>query len=138
MYTVADPPPSMSNPNQDDMDEDEEEDEEDDEVESGSEDETDQGHNQHATSITEVAEPSELMQIEMPDDIRIGSPNDGSNNLDSDFHLLAVSNQGNLSKQVDSYKTERWGPIEEHADDSLQVQLSSSGKPAIINKKLLL
>ncbi|CAL5207020.1 unnamed protein product [Lathyrus oleraceus] len=125
MYTVADPA-STTIPNQDDMDEDEEEDDEDDEVESGSEDETNQGHNQHATSIIEAAEPSELMQIEMPDDIRIGSPNDGSNNLDSDFHLLAVSNQGNPSRQIDSYTTERWGPIEEPLDDSLQVQLSSS------------
>ncbi|CAK8571908.1 unnamed protein product [Lathyrus sativus] len=125
MYTVADPP-CTAIPNQDDMDEDEEEDEEDDEVESESEDETNQGRNQHATSIIEVAEPSELMQIEMPDDIRIGSPNDGSNNLDSDFHLLAVSNQENPSRQVDSYRTERWGPIEEPPDDPLQVQLSSS------------
>ncbi|KAL5068220.1 hypothetical protein RYX36_019107 [Vicia faba] len=125
MYTMADPPPSTTNPNQDDMDEDEEEDEEDDEVESGSEDETDQDHNQHANSIKEIVEPSELMQIEMPDDIRIGSPNDGSNNLDSDFHLLAVSNQGNPT-QVDSYRIERWGLIEEHADDPLQIQLSSS------------
>nr|KYP55566.1 Transcription factor TT8 [Cajanus cajan] len=33
----------------------------------------------------------ELMQLEMPEDIRVGSPNDGSNNLDSDFHLLAVT-----------------------------------------------
>ncbi|CAI8602961.1 unnamed protein product [Vicia faba] len=125
MYTMADPPPSTTNPNQDDMDEDEEEDEEDDEVETGSEDETDQDHNQHANSIKEIVEPSELMQIEMPDDIRIGSPNDGSNNLDSDFHLLAVSNQGNPT-QVDSYRIERWGLIEEHADDPLQIQLSSS------------
>ncbi|NP_001413889.1 truncated basic helix-loop-helix protein A [Lathyrus oleraceus] len=131
MYTVADPA-STTIPNQDDMDEDEEEDDEDDEVESGSEDETNQGHNQHATSIIEAAEPSELMQIEMPDDIRIGSPNDGSNNLDSDFHLLAVSNQGNPSRQIDSYTTERWGPIEEPLDDSLQVQLSSSDKSYFI------
>ncbi|XP_045833506.1 basic helix-loop-helix protein A-like [Trifolium pratense] len=126
MYTVADPP--MTNPNQDDMDEDEEEEEEDDEeedeVESGSDNEIG-GRNRRATSMTPIVEPSELMQIEMPDDIRVGSPNDGSNNLDSDFHLLAVSNQGNPSGQVDSYKTmstRRWGPIE----DSVQVQPPSS------------
>ncbi|WJX12169.1 hypothetical protein P8452_02696 [Trifolium repens] len=125
MYTVADPP--TTNPNQDDMDEDEEEegeDDEEDEVESGSDDEIG-GCNRRATSMAAVVEPSELMQIEMPDDIRVGSPNDGSNNLDSDFHLLAVSNQGNPLGQVDSYKTvstQRWGPIE----DPLQVQPPTS------------
>lgn len=128
MYTMADPP--STNPNQDDMDEDEEdeEDEEDDEVESESEDET-RGRYRRATSMTAIVEPSELMQIEMPDDIRVGSPNDGSNNLDSDFHLLVVSNQGNPSGHVDSYKTDstqRWVPIEEPVGNSLQVQLPSS------------
>lgn len=128
MYTMADPP--STNPNQDDMDEDEEdeEDEEDDEVESESEDETG-GRYRRATSMTAIVEPSELMQIEMPDDIRVGSPNDGSNNLDSDFHLLVVSNQGNPSGHVDSYKTDstqRWVPIEEPVGNSLQVQLPSS------------
>lgn len=128
MYTMADPP--STNPNQDDMDEDEEdeEDEEDDEVESESEDETG-GRYRRATSMAAIVEPSELMQIEMPDDIRVGSPNDGSNNLDSDFHLLVVSNQGNPSGHVDSYKTDstqRWVPIEEPVGNSLQVQLPSS------------
>ncbi|AES60907.1 bHLH transcription factor [Medicago truncatula] len=130
MYTMADPP--STNPNQDDMDEDEEEeeeeDEEDDEVESESEDETG-GRIRRATSMTAIVEPSELMQIEMPDDIRIGSPNDGSNHLDSDFHLLVVSNQGNPLGHVDSYKTDltqRWGPIEEPVGNLLQVQLPSS------------
>jgi hypothetical protein len=134
MYTVADPP--TTNPNQDDMDEDEEEegeDDEEDEVESGSDDEIG-GCNRRATSMAPVVEPSELMQIEMPDDIRVGSPNDGSNNLDSDFHLLAVSNQGNPLGQVDSYKTvstQRWGPIE----DPLQVQPPTSGKLVISYNK---
>nr|ATI97636.1 TT8 [Lotus sessilifolius] len=100
MYTVADPP-AASIPNQDDMDEDEEED--DDEDESGSEDETGQ-----APEMA-VAEPSELMQMEMPEDIRVGSPNDGSNNLDSDFHMLAVSQPG--SGQAESAR--RWGPIQD-------------------------
>ena len=134
MYTMQDPP--STNPNQDDMDEDEEdeEDEEDDEVESESGDETG-GRNRRATSLTAIVEPSELMQIEMPDDIRIGSPNDGSNNLDSDFHLLVVSNQGNPLGHVDSYKTDstqRWGPIEDPVGNSLQIQLPSSGKLVVI------
>jgi len=131
---MQDPP--STNPNQDDMDEDEEdeEDEEDDEVESESGDETG-GRNRRATSLTAIVEPSELMQIEMPDDIRIGSPNDGSNNLDSDFHLLVVSNQGNPLGHVDSYKTDstqRWGPIEDPVGNSLQIQLPSSGKLVVI------
>lgn len=132
MYTVADPP--ATGLTHLDMDEDEEEEEdddedEDDEAESGSEDE-----NQHMMPDIAAAEPSELMQIEMPEEIRIGSPNDGSNNLDSNFHLLAVSRQGNPSMQVDSYRSEstrRWGPIEDPVGNSLRVQLPSSGKPVV-------
>lgn len=37
------------------------------------------------------AEPSELMLLEMSEDIRIGSPDDGSNNLDSDMHMLGLN-----------------------------------------------
>lgn len=124
MYTMADPP--STNLNQDDMDEDdeEEEEEEDEDEESGSEDETG-GRNRRATSMTTgMTEPSELMQIEMPEDIRVGSPNDGSNNLDSNFHLLAVSNQGNPPGQVESIQ--RWGPIEDPMGNSQHLQLSSS------------
>lgn len=130
IYTAADPP--ATDPIDMDEDEEEEEDEnENDEAESGSEDETG-GRNLRTTSTAPPAEPSEVMQIEMPEDIRVGSPNDGSNNLDSDFHqLLAVSQQtapGNASTgQGDSYRSEstrRWGPVEE----PLQVQLPSSGK----------
>lgn len=123
---MADPP--STNLNQDDMDEDdeEEEEEEDEDEESGSEDETG-GRNRRATSMTTgMTEPSELMQIEMPEDIRVGSPNDGSNNLDSNFHLLAVSNQGNPPGQVESIQ--RWGPIEDPMGNSQHLQLSSSGK----------
>ncbi|XP_061358127.1 basic helix-loop-helix protein A [Gastrolobium bilobum] len=137
MYTVADPP--AANPNQDDMDEDEEEeeeeeeeDDEEDEAESGSEDETG-GRNACPTSTPDMmaataAEPSELMQMEMPEDIRVGSPNDGSNNLDSDFHLLAVSQTGNPSGQAES--TRRWGPIPDPLV-SLQVQLPASVLPPL-------
>ncbi|XP_057424194.1 basic helix-loop-helix protein A [Lotus japonicus] len=112
MYTMADPP-AANNSNQDDMDEDEEED--DDEDESGSEDETGRAPEMAAT------EPSELMQMEMPEEIRVGSPNDGSNNLDSDFHMLAVSQPG--SGQAESAR--RWGPIQDPLG-SLQAQLPTS------------
>ncbi|XP_027365439.1 basic helix-loop-helix protein A-like isoform X2 [Abrus precatorius] len=117
MYTVADPPPTHTI-NQNDMDEDEEEEE--DEAESASEDETGGHIAGPATTPDTAAEPSELMQLEMPEDIRVGSPNDGSNNLDSDFHLLAVSQTGNPSGQAES--TRRWAPIQ----DPLQVQLPVS------------
>ncbi|KAK4418261.1 Transcription factor [Sesamum alatum] len=33
----------------------------------------------------------ELMELDMSEDIRLGSPDDASNNLDNDFHLHAVS-----------------------------------------------
>nr|UUY86280.1 basic helix-loop-helix transcription factor 1 [Aglaonema commutatum] len=36
------------------------------------------------------AEPSELMQMEMSEEIRLGSPDDCSNNLDADLQMLAV------------------------------------------------
>ena len=118
------------------MDEDEEDDDEEDEAESDSGDET--GHNNtHLAStmdasgiVTTLAEPSELMQLEMSEDIRVGSPNDGSNNLDSNFHMLAVNEPDNPSGQADSYPidpTQRWGPIQNPLG-SLQVQLPGSGK----------
>ncbi|KAL0389519.1 UNVERIFIED_CONTAM: Transcription factor [Sesamum calycinum] len=37
--------------------------------------------------ITTADQPSELMELDMSEDIRLGSPDDGSNNLDPDFHL---------------------------------------------------
>ena len=60
------------------------------------------------------AEPSELIQLEMSEGIRLGSPDDGSNNLDSDFHMLAVTQPGSSvdhQRRADSYRAEsarRW------------------------------
>lgn len=51
-----------------------------------------------------AAEASELMQIDMSEAIRLGSPDDGSNNMDTDFHLDGVSQAGNNT--ADSYKAE--------------------------------
>lgn len=50
-----------------------------------------------------AAEASELMQLDMSEAIRLGSPDDGSNNMDSDFHLVGVSQAGNTA---DSFKAE--------------------------------
>ena len=95
-------------------------------MESGSEDETGDGIACQTLRPSTVAEPSELMQLEMPEDIRLGSPNDGSNNLDSDFHLLAVSQGGNEARQAES--TRRWSSSQE----PMQVQLPTSGKLIVI------
>ncbi|KAG4981873.1 hypothetical protein JHK87_026622 [Glycine soja] len=123
MYTVVDP--LAANPNlNDDMDEDieeeEEEEEEDEELESGSEDKAGYGIARQTPTPAMAAEPSELIQLEMPEDIRLGSPNDGSNNLDSDFHLLAVSQGVNTAGQAES--TRRWGL----SQNPMQVQLPTS------------
>lgn len=89
-----------------DSDSEEEEDEEDEEAETGRDDVIG-GH--HGLTVSErnppevaaAAEPSELMQLEMSEDIRLGSPDDASNNLDSDFHLLGVSQSGNIINPTD-------------------------------------
>ncbi|CAL0316161.1 unnamed protein product [Lupinus luteus] len=65
MYTTADPTASDI-PKHDDIDDDEE-----DECETEMEDE--RGYNAHETLNAEMVEPSELMQVEMAEDIRIGS-----------------------------------------------------------------
>ncbi|XP_004290663.1 PREDICTED: basic helix-loop-helix protein A isoform X1 [Fragaria vesca subsp. vesca] len=113
------PPPLHAAAQEDDEDEDEEED---DEGESDSEAETGRNGNGRplppAGTNVPAAEPSELMQLEMSEDIRLGSPDDASNNLDSDFHMLAVSQSANAAdqqRQADSYRAEsarRWPPVQ--------------------------
>nr|BAM36702.1 bHLH transcriptional factor AN1 homolog [Rosa hybrid cultivar] len=106
---------------EDEEDEDEEEDDQDEEGESDSEAETGRNGRPLAAAAgpnVPAAEPSELMQLEMSEDIRLGSPDDASNNLDSDFHMLAVSqsaNAANQQRQTDSYRAEstrRWPPVQ--------------------------
>ncbi|MED6213707.1 hypothetical protein PIB30_095912, partial [Stylosanthes scabra] len=142
--TVADPPPNLTNQDnmEEDEDDEEEDDDDDDEEEEGepvldSEYET-RRNNTHLTSTTDasagIVEPSELMELEMSEDIRVGSsPNDGSNNLDSNFHLLAVTETDNPSGQVDSYRidpTQRWPPMQNPLGE-LQVQLPGSVFPPL-------
>ncbi|XP_072998292.1 basic helix-loop-helix protein A isoform X2 [Typha latifolia] len=61
---------------------------------------------QEATPNTE---PSELMQIEMSEGTRLGSPDDCSNNLDAELQMLAVcqsnSDQSNHERQDDTHLT---------------------------------
>ncbi|KAE9589197.1 hypothetical protein Lal_00000378 [Lupinus albus] len=86
--------PATNVPKEDDMDEDEEEEEEEDE--DNDEDET--GSNVRQTLVRDSLEM--VMQVEMAEE----SPNNGSNNLDSDFHLLAVTQQLGYPLSVsDSY-----------------------------------
>nr|QFU19160.1 AN [Rosa chinensis]WDE18917.1 bHLH3 [Rosa hybrid cultivar] len=115
-------PPLHAAAQEDEEDEDEEEDDQDEEGESDSEAETGRNGRPLAAAAAgpnvPAAEPSELMQLEMSEDIRLGSPDDASNNLDSDFHMLAVSQSANASnqqRQADSYRAEstrRWPPVQ--------------------------
>nr|ALA13579.1 bHLH1 [Solanum tuberosum] len=50
-----------------------------------------------------AAEASELMQLDMSETIRLGSPDDGSNNMDTDLYLDGISQAGNTA---DSFKAE--------------------------------
>ncbi|XP_008790988.1 basic helix-loop-helix protein A isoform X2 [Phoenix dactylifera] len=55
-----------------------------------------------------ATEPSELMQLEMSEDIRLGSPDECSNNLDTELQVLAVCHnrdQYNQQRRDDSYQT---------------------------------
>ncbi|KAL7200669.1 hypothetical protein ACSBR1_032569 [Camellia fascicularis] len=76
------------------------------------------------------------MQLEMSEDIRLGSPDDGSNNLDSEFQLLAASQAGNPADQhrrADSYRAEsirRWPVLQDPLSSSLQAPPPSGG-PAL-------
>lgn len=132
--TVYAPVNPLVNPNQIDEEEEEEEEEEDEEeeeedVEGESESEADTGRNQnpHVVNVAHAAaEPSELMQLEMSEDIRLGSPDDGSNNLDSEFQLLAASQGGNKvdhQRRADSYRAEstrRWPLLQDPMSSGLQ------------------
>jgi hypothetical protein len=122
-------------------DEEEEEDEEDDE-----DDEEDQESDSEAETSREallepcqaqnplqvaVVEPSELMQLEMSEGIRLGSPDDGSNNLDVDFPLINPESLMDHQSRADSFRTEsarRWAPMLQDNPFSGSLQPSASGK----------
>nr|ALU11265.1 bHLH transcription factor 1 [Nelumbo lutea] len=136
MYSTVDPPVKMNQDNEEEEEEEEEEEDDEDDDEVGSDSEAQTGPTSHrnaaqeplriceptsqgATTAEAAAEPSELMQLEMSEDIRIGSPDDGSNNLESDLHMLGVGHSGmqtvqsDHQRQADSYRSEsarRWPP----------------------------
>nr|AGT39063.1 bHLH transcription factor TT8 [Epimedium sagittatum] len=116
--------------------EDEDEDEDDDDGESDSEAET--GRNSHPSiahdplrlpdpmcqdiaMVQAAGEPSELMQLEMSEDIRIGSPDDGSINLESGLNMLAVSQS---DRRPDS--TRLWPLLQDQINLGLQPPVSET------------
>nr|BCU83576.1 basic helix-loop-helix transcription factor [Dianthus caryophyllus] len=71
------------------------------------------------TNVTH-AQPIELMQLEMPDDIRLGSPEDASNNLDLDFPPMTqrvAPSSHHHHREGDSVKatesTRMWPPVQQ-------------------------
>ncbi|KAJ6391979.1 hypothetical protein OIU77_025858 [Salix suchowensis] len=141
-YVAADPPA-----NADRMDEDEEEEEEDED-----DDEEEQEQEQESDSEAEtsrdallgpcqaqiplqmaIAEPSELMQLEMSEGIRLGSPDDGSNNLGLDFPLICPDSLMDHHSRADSFRAEsarRWTMLQENPFSS-SLQPSASGPPPL-------
>lgn len=134
----VDPPVNANQGDDDDEDDDdnEEQDQPDSEAETGPNGGEGAGDQIPDAVVPPVAEPSELMQLEMSEDIRLGSPDDGSNNLDSDFHLLAVSqgvNQADDQRQpADPFRAEssrKWPMVvQDSVMISMQPPLSGSGK----------
>ncbi|KAK9139694.1 hypothetical protein Scep_009375 [Stephania cephalantha] len=122
IYSAAHPPTTTTTTVDDEEEDDEEEDdEEDDAAESDSVVET--GHRSapvahHVPMAHANAGPSELMQLDMSEDIRLGSPDDGSNNLDSDLHMV-VANQ---STGPSGSTRRRWPSL---PDNGLQPPVSS-------------
>ncbi|KAJ6681367.1 hypothetical protein OIU74_019782 [Salix koriyanagi] len=71
------------------------------------------------------------MQLEMSEDIRLGSPDDGSNNLDSDFPVTGPDNLVDHQNRADSYRAEsarRWTLLQDNPFNSGNPQPSASGK----------
>ncbi|KAG8663405.1 hypothetical protein MANES_01G208400v8 [Manihot esculenta] len=140
-YGVTDP---TTNDKQDDDEEEEEEEEEededeDDEDQEGSDSEAETGRNtrsiatlvQNAETVT-TAEPSELMQLEMSEDIRFGSPDDGSNNLESDLRLIGSGNLADHQSRGDSFRVEsagRWAMGQDPSSNNLQAAHAAGPPP---------
>ncbi|PON55299.1 Basic helix-loop-helix transcription factor [Parasponia andersonii] len=129
---TATEPPVAEEANQDGEGDEEDEDEnidDQEEVDSDSEAEMDRNNgrsisaDQNTPATTVAVEPSELMQLDMSEDIRLGSPDDGSNNLDSDFHLLAVSGQSDHRAE----STKRWQFVPDPTTSNIGLPLLPSG-----------
>ncbi|GAB4829588.1 Transcription factor bhlh42 [Ancistrocladus abbreviatus] len=136
IYTPADP---TNNTNQEDEEEedgdDDDDDDDDDEAESDSEAET--GRNGHPMTTqnpqnealvlahTTAAEPIELMQLDMSEDIRLGSPDDASNNLESDIQMIDVSQPRGSHHQQRAETTRRWPVMQDPSINVLQSAMAA-------------
>ncbi|KAL7226649.1 hypothetical protein ACSBR1_021694 [Camellia fascicularis] len=140
MYAPMDPLPIANQiDNEEDDDEEKEEEEEDEEEQDEEDSEADSGAHQNPHDLSPglaeaepvAVEPSELMQVEMSEDIRVGSPDDGSNNLDWEFRVLAVSQAGNpADNQRRAESTRRWPVLQDRLNNGLQLPPPSGG-PAL-------
>ncbi|MBA0763926.1 hypothetical protein Gotri_013319, partial [Gossypium trilobum] len=143
VYAAADPPVNADQGEYNNVDEEEEEEEDDDDEEGDEEPEsysaetgrtTQQVPTENTLAVVAAEEPSELMQLDMSEDIKLGSPDDASNNLDSDFNMLAVSQSGNPTdnqRRAELFRDEsnrRWQMLQEPSCGSLQ-PLSTGPQP---------
>lgn len=114
-------PPTFAaaNPNLDGNDDDDDEEEEEEEDEEGPESDYAETDRNGRRMVRVAAEPSELMmQLEMSEDMRLGSPDDASNNLDTDIHMVGVS-QAEEQRRAESFKAElsrRWEMVQEEEE----------------------
>ncbi|KAJ6736088.1 TRANSCRIPTION FACTOR TT8 [Salix viminalis] len=138
-YVAAEPSANADQNDEDEEEEDEEEEEEEEEHDSDSGAETSRDAHleprqaQNPPQIA-AAEPSELMQLEMSEDIRLGSPDDGSNNLDSDFPVTGPDKLVDHQNRADSYRAEsarRWTLLQDNPFNSGNLQPSASGPPPL-------
>ncbi|KAL4326386.1 hypothetical protein GQ457_11G002840 [Hibiscus cannabinus] len=127
--SAADPPVNSTQEDDDNVDDDDEDEDDNDEEEDEDEDEEPESYSaetgrnilqvptqntQAVTAVAALEQPSELMQLEMSEDIKLGSPDDASYNLDSDFHTLAVSQSGNPTEhRRHGESNRRWQMLQE-------------------------
>nr|AMQ23613.1 basic helix-loop-helix transcription factor [Silene littorea] len=81
------------------------------------------------TNAVVPGQPSELMQLEMPDDIRLGSPEDASNNIDSDFPPI-ITHQVPPPTHIHTRaaeSTRRWPSI----SNTTSFQAATLGSPVV-------
>ncbi|KAE8676187.1 hypothetical protein F3Y22_tig00111621pilonHSYRG00269 [Hibiscus syriacus] len=105
--SCSSPMQAVPNPNQDDDDDEEEEEEENDEEEGGEEigsyfSETGRNRNTQTVAVA-ATEPIELMQLETSEDIRLASPDDASNNLDTYFHMILEPNNSGVHSGLSGF-----------------------------------
>lgn len=134
IYTVA--TDHLVDANQE-LEGDDEEEDIDEEAHSDSEAEMGRNNDGPISAQNTSAEPSELMQLDLSEDIRLGSPDDGSNNLDSDFHLLTVTQPEYHLCQPDSYPDESTRPwlLVPDPTTNIELPLPSSGTKLVVTSE---